>query len=700
MNTCCAPDGSFVLVHVSGVGILKCDILQDQEQPQKNPPRAFFPDTVPVQTMDLSPTGQFLLTWERWKDGNSNNNLRVWDCRTGRLLAAFPQKNLSSESWPYLQWTVDEAFAFLLGNNNSQVRVYPRESFLATTAADNTNTEPLVVEPRFVDKLNIPCTTLSVQRHAAISTVPNGTPQCSYSYYYFTTFAKKTRDKPAAATIYSYSPTAIPNSNLSSNTNESSSRPTASFAALASKSLFQAEECQTRWSPIWQSPACLLTLQTAVDATGQSYYGNSQLWLWSSNASATTTTPTTTSIANSPTAASSSLVAVPLPREGPVQDCHWLSDPTKPPSFVAIAGTMPAMASQHHGVTGAVTFLFGNNVHRNTVAPCRHHSRFVCLAGFGNLAGGMGFWDINKKKLLPHVAANTNGTLRSEPVTMYGWSPDSRWFFTATTTPRMNVDNGVRLYKYTGELVDGSLLPWNNADYQPNLLLEACFVPSLPTVYPDRPQKPVPDAAAATTTSTAPPGNGAAAPLSSSKPADAATAAGRYVPPSARNRTSGGLSLAERMRAEMEGTVQGATKVHSSTTGGKTTNNTSFSSMAGVRVIPGLTVTAAATAKSKSQVKREKLKLKKESSAAAAAEDVATSTAPEATTTGGTDASAVAAVTQDAADPEKRARKLKKILKQLDDLKALSGHELNDDQKAKLASEAAVRAELEQLGLS
>ena len=50
-----------------------------------------------------------------------------------------------------------------------------------------------------------------------------------------------------------------------------------------------------------------------------------------------------------------------------------------------------------------------------------------------------------------------------------------------------------------------------------------------------------------------------------------------------------------------------------------------------------------------------------------------------------------------AVEPEKRARKLKKMLKQIEDLKLIS--DLNEDQKAKIASEVELRAELEQLGL-
>ena len=36
------------------------------------------------------------------------------------------------------------------------------------------------------------------------------------------------------------------------------------------------------------------------------------------------------------------------------------------------------------------------------------------------------------------------------PAVAYGWSPDGRYFHTATLAPRMNVDNGVHIYKYNG----------------------------------------------------------------------------------------------------------------------------------------------------------------------------------------------------------------------------------------------------------
>jgi len=52
-------------------------------------------------------------------------------------------------------------------------------------------------------------------------------------------------------------------------------------------------------------------------------------------------------------------------------------------------------------------------------------------------------------------------------------------------------------------------------------------------------------------------------------------------------------------------------------------------------------------------------------------------------------------------DPEKRSKKLVKLLKQIDDikLKLINGDELNDDQKKKMESEEELRKELASLGI-
>ena len=617
-----APNGNAAYVHLVGHGIFKVDLTNNNSSNNNNsnnnnktplsktdPP--FLAGTAKVQMFHQSPSGAYLLTWERWYE-HATQNLKLWNANTGTLIASFTQRALKREGWPYLQWTANEEYAFLLTTN--EVRVFTAAAF-----ADD--------EVRYTDKLRIAgISSLSVPATASADNIQK---------YRFTSFCPGTKDKPARAGLHQYTPG-----------DEQASKAPA-YPSLLSKSLFQAEEMKVHWSPV--GDAALITMQTSVDASGESYYGSSQLFLLSATATDVT--------------------AVPLPQEGPVHDVQWMPNPDKPPCFVLVAGKMPAMASLHHGQSCKPVFLFGN-AHRNTIdwAP---HGRFVLLAGFGNLAGGMNFWDRNKMKLIPHYAPNTGSNLRSEAVVGHGWSPDSRLFCVSTTTPRMNVDNGVRLYKYTGEELPN--VPWNNANYQPDKLLQACFVPSPLQVYPDRPQSPPPDGisdAASVASSSA----SAAPPPPPLKPA------GRYVPPSARRAGATGMSLAERMRKEKEGNLQGATKVSDKKT---------VVSVQG-KVIPGLAPPDGA--KTKSALKREKVKLakqRKDEEEAAAAPKTA---APVAT------AEPVAAKTE-AVDPEKRARKIKKTLKQIDDLKQRDAAELNDDQTAKVASEAELQAELASLGI-
>lgn len=224
----------------------------------------------------------------------------------------------------------------------------------------------------------------------------------------------------------------------------------------------------------------------------------------------------------------------------------------------------------------------------------------------------------------------------------------------------MNVDNGVHIYRYNGDKMTN--LPWDNKDYSPNRLLQADFLPVNSTIYPDRPQSPhLKDAVTSTDDSKA-----AAAPT------------GRYVPPSARSRAGrGGSSLAERMRAAKDGKLVGARKV---------TEKPKVKGATG-SVVVGL---APAQGKSKSALRREKAKKKKEEEADRQAMEekvLAEAKAQE-------EAKAAQSV-----DPEKRAKKLKKTLRQIDDLKQKDPASLNEDQKMKIETEQELRDELAKLAI-
>jgi translation initiation factor 2A len=579
----------------------------------------FLKETGRVQIMDISPQGTYLLTWERPPEGETPN-LKLWSSATGELVAGFRQKVLRKDNWPYLQWTHDESFAFLLGTN--EIKVYPGSTFALKTEEG----------PRFVDRLKMPgISSLSV---------PSQSP--SAVKIFFATFSPKDKNRPAKAALYEYPAKAT--------TTAGGGGANDAYPAVASKSLFQAEEMSVQWNP--KGDVALISLQTNVDTSGQSYYGSTSLFLMSHD--------------------QTDAIAVPLPQEGPVLDVAWVPNPSNKgtaSAFVVVAGKMPSMASLHNGNDGKATFVFGN-AHRNTIAWAPH-GRFLCLAGFGNLAGGMTFWDRNKLKQIPPGLGIT-----ASCTVGYGWSPDSRMFAVSTTSPRMNVDNGVRVFRYNGDQIMN--VSWRNDNYLPDRLLQVTFLPALPTVYPDRPQSPtlkdtVSGAASPTEVTAAPKSAGAYVPPS---------ARVAYVPPSARGGggiggRGGGSTLADRMRAEKESSMKSA---------GKVVEKPKLVVGATGKVIPGLVAAAPAQqGKSKSAQKKEKAKQKKE-------EEEAKRILEE-------KAAAAVAPPPASEDPQKRARKINKILKQIDELKQKAASELNDDQKNKIDSEAELRQELSSLGL-
>ena len=82
---------------------------------------------------------------------------------------------------------------------------------------------------------------------------------------------------------------------------------------------------------------------------------------------------------------------------------------------------------------------------RNTIlfSP---QGRFVAVAGFGNLAGQMDIYDLEKEheKICTIEASNAS---------VCEWSSDGVHLLTATTSPRLRVDNGVKIWRIDGKLM-------------------------------------------------------------------------------------------------------------------------------------------------------------------------------------------------------------------------------------------------------
>jgi translation initiation factor 2A len=317
---------------------------------------------------------------------------------------------------------------------------------------------------------------------------------------------------------------------------------------------------------------------------------------------------------------------------------------------------------------------------RNTIS-WSPSGRFVCLAGFGNLAGGMDFWDINKRKKVPqyHPSGKDDELLVSygntaKPAGSFGWSPDSRLFHVSTMAPRMNVDNGVRIYKYNG---DGPI-----CDYPlvPDQLHFAEFVPPrLGEPLVDRPQSPPPFRNAKLVEVQRQEGT-------STRLKDAATTSTTtpqaYIPPSARQRLSSG-SLAERLRKEKETLTVGAGKIATIQKSAKP------SSVVTGRSIPGMAPLNNGKGSSSNSAKKAKSK-RPTSEAKKEAEEPKRTEAIE-------PKDEASKAVEPIFDADKRIKKINKLLKQIEELKVGDQSKLNDDQRKKIGNESVLLEELKAL---
>lgn len=129
-----------------------------------------------------------------------------------------------------------------------------------------------------------------------------------------------------------------------------------------------------------------------------------------------------------------------LDKEGPIHDVTW--SPTSK-SFGVVYGYMPAKTVIFNQKAEPIhTFPLSP---RNTIMYSPH-GRFVLVAGFGNLAGQMDIYDLSKDytRLTTIEASNASHC---------EWSPDGRHILTATLSPRLRVDNGIRIWHALGGLM-------------------------------------------------------------------------------------------------------------------------------------------------------------------------------------------------------------------------------------------------------
>ena len=103
---------------------------------------------------------------------------------------------------------------------------------------------------------------------------------------------------------------------------------------------------------------------------------------------------------------------------------------------------MPAKAALFDQ-RGRLLHDFGNNFYN--FVSFNSHGRLIALGGFGNLRGTL---DIFDRRSLTKVT-----TIDAENASFCQWSPDGRFILTATLSPRLRVDNGIKIWHCAGALM-------------------------------------------------------------------------------------------------------------------------------------------------------------------------------------------------------------------------------------------------------
>lgn len=187
---------------------------------------------------------------------------------------------------------------------------------------------------------------------------------------------------------------------------------------ISQKTFFKGDKVQLKWNALGTS--LIVLAQTEVDKSNKSYYGETNMYLLSANGSFD--------------------ARVALDKEGPIHDVAWSPNSKE---FGVVYGFMPAKTTIfNHRAVPTHSFAIGP---RNTIifSPT---GRFVLVAGFGNLAGQIDVYDLEKdyRKVCTIEAGNPSVCV---------WSPDSRYILTATTSPRLRVDNGIKLWHVGGGIM-------------------------------------------------------------------------------------------------------------------------------------------------------------------------------------------------------------------------------------------------------
>ncbi|OQR71599.1 eukaryotic translation initiation factor 2A-like [Tropilaelaps mercedesae] len=183
--------------------------------------------------------------------------------------------------------------------------------------------------------------------------------------------------------------------------------------ALASKSFFKCDSVSFKWNA--KGTDLLILAINEVDKTNTSYYGEQTLHYANVKGDS---------------------CFVQLNKAGAIHHTEWGTD-----SFCVVYGAMPARATIFNLKCDPVWDL--QEGPRN-LACFNPHGNILLIAGFGNLQGTVETWDVEQRKRI--------SVMKIPDTTHLEFAPDGMHFLTATLAPRLRVNNGFKVWHYSGAL--------------------------------------------------------------------------------------------------------------------------------------------------------------------------------------------------------------------------------------------------------
>ncbi|SBS87144.1 eukaryotic translation initiation factor eIF2A, putative, partial [Plasmodium ovale curtisi] len=209
---------------------------------------------------------------------------------------------------------------------------------------------------------------------------------------------------------------------------------------IYSKNFFNSDEIKLKWNK--NGTALLLQIHTQIDKEKQSYYGSSNLYFID------TLTCKDVNI---------------MTNKGLIYDTIWSYNQNK---FYVCKGEIPAEIVLYDK-NGNISYSYGRHKYNTLKLNC--NEKLLLTGGFGNLSGDISIWNTSNKKEVTKT--------KSSCAVICEFFNDGKHFLTATTHPRLRVDNNIKIYKYNGlivskinfdELYNAIILPFHKIKFEEN----------------------------------------------------------------------------------------------------------------------------------------------------------------------------------------------------------------------------------------